>query len=79
MLMVTAVICHSGRHRLTAVYLEEFSLRRTGWTDLIEVNINNLAAVPSIVYGLLGRGPVHQLDAPAQVLAASPWAVWCWP
>ncbi|WGM46937.1 hypothetical protein KOAAANKH_01811 [Brevundimonas sp. NIBR10] len=36
-----------------AVYLEEFSARNR-LTDLIEVNINNLAAVPSIVYGLLG-------------------------
>ncbi|MEO5364934.1 MAG: phosphate ABC transporter permease PstA [Magnetococcus sp. WYHC-3] len=37
----------------TAVYLEEFAPRNR-WTDIIEVNINNLAAVPSIVYGLLG-------------------------
>lgn len=36
-----------------AIYLEEFASRNR-WTDLIEVNINNLAAVPSIVYGLLG-------------------------
>lgn len=36
-----------------AIYLEEFSPRNR-WTDLIEVNINNLAAVPSIVFGLLG-------------------------
>ncbi len=36
-----------------AIYLEEFA-RRNRWTDLIEVNINNLAAVPSIVFGLLG-------------------------
>lgn len=36
-----------------AVYLEEFA-RRNRFTDLIEVNINNLAAVPSIVFGLLG-------------------------
>jgi phosphate transport system permease protein len=36
-----------------AVYLEEFAPRGR-WTDLIEVNINNLAAVPSIVFGLLG-------------------------
>ena len=36
-----------------AIYLEEFSPRNK-WTDFIEVNINNLAAVPSIVYGLLG-------------------------
>jgi phosphate transport system permease protein len=37
----------------TAVYLEEFAPRNR-WTDLVEVNINNLAAVPSIVFGLLG-------------------------
>lgn len=36
-----------------AVYLEEFAPRNR-WTDLIEVNINNLAAVPSIIFGLLG-------------------------
>jgi phosphate transport system permease protein len=35
-----------------AVYLEEFASKNR-WTDLIEVNINNLAAVPSIVFGLL--------------------------
>lgn len=37
----------------TAVYLEEFA-PRNHWSDFIEVNINNLAAVPSIVFGLLG-------------------------
>jgi phosphate transport system permease protein len=37
----------------TAVYLEEFAPSNR-WTDIIEVNINNLAAVPSIVFGLLG-------------------------
>ncbi len=37
----------------TAVYLEEFAPKNK-WTDLIEVNINNLAAVPSIIFGLLG-------------------------
>ncbi|MGB5560739.1 MAG: phosphate ABC transporter permease PstA [Sedimenticolaceae bacterium] len=36
-----------------AIYLEEFAPRNQ-FTDLIEVNINNLAAVPSIVFGLLG-------------------------
>ncbi len=36
-----------------AVYLEEFA-PKAWWTDIIEVNINNLAAVPSIVFGLLG-------------------------
>ncbi|MCG8558625.1 MAG: phosphate ABC transporter permease PstA [Hyphomicrobiales bacterium] len=36
-----------------AVYLEEFAPKNRA-TDLIEVNINNLAAVPSVVFGLLG-------------------------
>ncbi|MDM3870420.1 phosphate ABC transporter permease PstA [Porticoccus sp. W117] len=36
-----------------AIYLEEFAPKNK-WTDLIEVNINNLAAVPSIIFGLLG-------------------------
>jgi len=38
---------------MSAVYLEEFAPKNR-FTDLIEVNINNLAAVPSIVFGLLG-------------------------
>jgi phosphate transport system permease protein len=36
-----------------AIYLEEFATQNR-WNDLIEININNLAAVPSIVFGLLG-------------------------
>ncbi len=40
---------------LAAVYLEEFAPKNR-FTDFIEVNINNLAAVPSIVFGLLGLG-----------------------
>lgn len=36
-----------------ALYLEQFS-KKNRWTNLIEVNINNLAAVPSIIFGLLG-------------------------
>ena len=38
---------------MTATYLEEFAPKNR-WTQLIEVNTNNLAAVPSIVFGLLG-------------------------
>ena len=38
---------------MAAIYLEEFAPQNR-WTDIIEVNINNLAAVPSIVFGLLG-------------------------
>lgn len=37
----------------SAIYLEEFAPRNR-WIDVIEVNINNLAAVPSIIFGLLG-------------------------
>ncbi|WP_323809458.1 phosphate ABC transporter permease PstA [Sphingobium baderi] len=37
----------------TALYLEEYA-RKSWWTDIIEVSINNLAAVPSIIFGLLG-------------------------
>ncbi|MFA9201141.1 MAG: phosphate ABC transporter permease PstA [Cypionkella sp.] len=38
---------------MAALYLEEYAPRNR-WTDLIEVSINNLAAVPSIIFGLLG-------------------------
>ena len=38
---------------LAAVYLEEFAPRNR-WVDVVEVSINNLAAVPSIIFGLLG-------------------------
>ncbi len=37
-----------------AVYLQEFQTKRTRLTELIDVNISNLAGVPSIVYGMLG-------------------------
>ncbi len=38
---------------LSALYLEEYAARNR-WTDIIEISINNLAAVPSIIFGLLG-------------------------
>ncbi|SFK52159.1 phosphate ABC transporter permease PstA [Caulobacter sp. UNC279MFTsu5.1] len=52
MLVITAMIAIPVGV-MAAVYLEEFAPKNR-WTDIIEVNINNLAAVPSIVYGLLG-------------------------
>lgn len=52
MLLVTALLT-VPIGVLAATYLEEFAPKNR-WTDVIEVNINNLAAVPSIVYGLLG-------------------------
>jgi phosphate transport system permease protein len=51
-LTVTLLICFPVGVS-AAIYLEEFAPRNR-LTDLIEVNINNLAAVPSIVFGLLG-------------------------
>jgi phosphate transport system permease protein len=47
----------------TAIYLEEYADPNRWWNRLIELNIQNLAAVPSIVYGILGlaflvRGPL---------------------
>jgi len=46
----------------SAIYLEEYANKERWWNRLIEVNIQNLAAVPSIIYGILGlaffvRGP----------------------
>ena len=38
----------------TAVYLEEFANPDSKWSSIIEININNLAAIPSILFGLLG-------------------------
>jgi phosphate transport system permease protein len=52
MLLVTLVLC-LPIGVLAAVYLEEFAPKNR-LTEIIEVNINNLAAVPSIVFGLLG-------------------------
>jgi phosphate transport system permease protein len=39
-----------------ALYLEEYADKTRWWNRLIEVNIQNLAAVPSIIYGILGLG-----------------------
>lgn len=52
MLLVTIFLC-VPIGVLAAVYLEEFA-PKNWFTDIIEININNLAAVPSIVFGLLG-------------------------
>ena len=51
-LLITLVLC-LPIGVMAAIYLEEFA-QKNRLTDLIEVNINNLAAVPSIVFGLLG-------------------------
>jgi phosphate transport system permease protein len=48
---------------MTALHLEEYADRNRWWNRLIEVNIQNLASVPSVIYGILGlafivRGPL---------------------
>ena len=56
---------------LTAVYLEEFA-RKGRLSKIIEVNIANLAGVPSVVYGLLGLGVfVTWLDLGRSVIAGA--------
>ena len=52
LMLLVAVICVPVGVA-ASIYLEEFAPKNR-WTDLIEVNISNLAAVPSIVYGILG-------------------------
>jgi phosphate transport system permease protein len=51
-MLVTLIICFPIGV-LSAIYLEEYAAKNR-WTDFIEVSINNLAAVPSIIFGLLG-------------------------
>jgi phosphate transport system permease protein len=51
MLLVAVMVLPIGV--AASIYLEEFAPKNR-WTDVIEVNISNLAAVPSIVYGILG-------------------------
>lgn len=52
-MMLTVLLVAVPLGVAAAIYQEEFAPRNR-WTDLIEVNISNLAAVPSIVFGLLG-------------------------
>lgn len=52
-MMLVVLVCALPLGVAASIYLEEFA-KKNRLTDLIEVNINNLAAVPSIVFGLLG-------------------------
>ena len=53
------------------IYLEEYARRNWWVTDIIEINITNLAAVPSIVYGLLALGIfVYQFGLGGSILSA---------
>ncbi len=73
LLMVVCAVFIVPVGTATAVYLEEYADPNRWWNRLIEVNVQNLAAVPSIVYGILGlaflvRGP---LDLGRVVLAGA--------
>jgi phosphate transport system permease protein len=64
LLMVVCAVFIVPVGTATAIYLEEYADHNRWWNRLIEVNIQNLAAVPSIVYGILGlaflvRGPLE--------------------
>ncbi|ODT16958.1 MAG: phosphate ABC transporter, permease protein PstA [Kaistia sp. SCN 65-12] len=52
-MMAIVLLCALPIGVAASIYLEEFA-KKNRFTDFIEVNINNLAAVPSIVFGLLG-------------------------
>jgi phosphate transport system permease protein len=68
---LTAVIC-IPIGLMTAIYLEEYADQSKWWNRLIEVNIANLAAVPSIVYGILGLGIIARgLGVGVNVLSAA--------
>lgn len=55
-----------------AIYLEEFTRKKNRFTEFIQLNISNLAGVPSIVYGLLGLAVfVRTLSMGRSILAAA--------
>lgn len=69
MLLVTAVVA-VPLGVAAAVYLEEYAPRNL-LTSIIEINVSNLAGVPSIIYGLLALGLfVYQLDLGSSILTA---------
>lgn len=54
----------------SGIYLEEYG-RKNWLADVIEINVTNLAGIPSIIYGLLALGLfVHQLNLGESILAA---------
>lgn len=63
----TAVICLPVGIA-AAIYLEEYGDTSSRWHRIVEVNIQNLAAVPSIVYGILGLGVIARALALGQTV-----------
>lgn len=54
-IMITTALLAIPLGVASGIYLEEYALRNR-WTDFIEINIANLAGVPSVIYGILGLG-----------------------
>lgn len=70
LVMLTTAFCAIPLGIAAAVYLEEYS-RKNWFSTFIEININNLAGVPSIIYGLMALGIfVHQMQLGQSVLTA---------
>ena len=66
-IVTTAVICLPVGI-MGAIYLEEYANRDKWFNRVIEVNLQNLAAVPSIVYGILGLGVIARALALGQTV-----------
>lgn len=70
LIMLVTAICAVPVGVAAAIYLEEYA-PKNWFTAIIEINVTNLAGVPSIVFGLLALGLfVYQLDLGQSVLAA---------
>jgi phosphate transport system permease protein len=70
LIMVVTAICAVPVGVAAAIYLEEYA-PKNWFTAIIEVNVTNLAGVPSIVYGLLALGLfVYQFDLGQSIAAA---------
>jgi phosphate transport system permease protein len=68
---LTALIC-LPTGILAAIYMEEYADNTKWWNRLIELNLQNLAAVPSIVYGILGLGIVaRQFGLGSSIITAA--------
>ena len=72
-LMAVVLVCTALPIAIgTAIYLEEFAPKERWWIRLIELNIQNLAAIPSIIFGILGLAfLVRGLDLGPVLLAGA--------
>ncbi len=70
LIMVVTAVCAVPVGVAAAIYLEEYA-PKNWFTAIIEINVTNLAGVPSIVYGLLALGLfVYQFDLGQSIAAA---------